>query len=54
MIDYPWSSYGSIVSLKPTRLQRMQVIKIFDTVENFKYYHTLNQDFKNIEDLLFD
>ncbi len=54
MVDYPWSSYGSILSIKPTKLQRKQVIEIFDTIENFKYYHSVNQNFESIDHLLIE
>jgi len=54
MVDYPWSSYGSIVSKKPTKLQRKQVIEIFDTIENFKYYHSVNQNSESIDHLLIE
>jgi len=52
--DYPWSSYGSIISTKPTRLQRKRVIELFDDVENFKYYHSKKQNLDNISDILID
>ncbi len=54
MIEYPWSSYGSVISEKPTKLQRKQVIEIFDDVTNFKYYHNRKQNLNNIEDLMID
>jgi len=54
MVDYPWSSYGSIVSIKPTKLQRKQVIEIFDTIENFKFYHSVNQNSESIDHLLIE
>ena len=54
MVDYPWSSYGSILSIKPTKLQRKQVIEIFDTIENFKYYHSVNQNSESIDHLLIE
>ena len=34
--EYPWSSYVSVLSKKPTKLQRDRVIEIFDDLENFK------------------
>ena len=37
--DYPWSSYLTCVSIKPTKLQREQVIGWFDNEANFKMYH---------------
>jgi len=40
--DYPWSSYMSCVSLKPTKLKREKVIAFFGTSETFKTYHRGN------------
>lgn len=52
MIEYPWSSYGTIISKKPTKLKRNRIIEIFDEVENFKFYHNRNQNLKNITDFM--
>jgi REP element-mobilizing transposase RayT len=54
MIEYPWSSYETIISKKPTKLKRNRIIEIFDDAENFKYYHSRKQNLKNIEDLMID
>lgn len=40
--DYPWSSYLSCVTLKPTKLKREKVIAIFGTSDTFKTYHRGN------------
>ena len=50
LIEYPWSSYLSCVSDKPTKLKRTVVIEIFENIENFKYVHeikdyNLNEEF---------
>jgi REP element-mobilizing transposase RayT len=37
--DYPWSSYGTILSLKPTRLQRDKVIGWFNSKGEFVDQH---------------
>jgi len=37
--DYPWSSYGSILSLKPTALQRDEVLQWFGGREEFIRIH---------------
>ena len=52
--EYPWSSYRSIISLKPTKLKRERVIEMFNDVENFKYYHSINQDLEKIKHLVID
>jgi putative transposase len=51
-MDYPWSSYLSCISLKPTNLQRDKVIGWFDNLGNFKQNHNLIIDIINIEKLL--
>jgi len=54
MIEYPWSSYDTIVSTKKTKLKRNKVINIFDDVANFKYFHSRKQNLNNINDLLIE
>jgi REP element-mobilizing transposase RayT len=41
--NYPWSSYSTCMSDKPTKLKREEVIAIFDDIENFKYVHELKK-----------
>ena len=38
-MDYPWSSYLTCISIKPTHLQRDAVIGWFDNAANFKTAH---------------
>ena len=38
-IKYLWTSYSSIISEKPTKLMRKEVIDWFEDIENFKYLH---------------
>lgn len=52
--DYPWSSYGSVVSDKPTKLKRDEVIAIYGSKENFIDYHKEEQDLETIFDLIID
>ncbi len=44
--EYPWSSYLSCVSIKPTHLHRDAVIGWFDDLGNFNYCH---DEFTRIE-----
>lgn len=46
--DYPWSSYGSIVSKKPTKLKREFVLNLFDDVENFVAVHRKEIDYSGL------
>jgi putative transposase len=52
--EYPWSSYGSILSEMPTKLRREDVIRIYGSKENFIVYHNEEQDLKNIFDISID
>ncbi|MFT4062850.1 MAG: transposase [Edaphocola sp.] len=46
--DYPFSSFGSIISDKETKLQRKEVLELFDGKQNFVQTHRLkkNLDFE--------
>ena len=45
-IEYPWSSYITCLSNKPTKLKRKEILGLFDDIDNFKYVHQLkNVDF---------
>ena len=39
IFDYPWSSYLTLVSVKPTKLSRKTVLGWFDDVGNFRETH---------------
>ncbi|MDR2474136.1 MAG: transposase [Tannerella sp.] len=47
-VEYPHSSYNTMISTKPTNLCRDEVIKMFGDVENFIYWH----DYKKIQHLI--
>ncbi len=51
-MDYPWSSYLSCVSIKPTKLKRENVIGWFDNEANFKSYHDKKLNIVGIEQWL--
>ena len=42
--QYPWSSYITCLSNKPTKLKRIEVIELFGDLENFKYVHELKKN----------
>ena len=48
-IEYPWTSYITSISEKPTKLKRDEVIKLFNDSENFKQQHNKKIDFAEIE-----
>jgi len=47
-IDYPWSTYKSIVSVKPTKVNRHAVLGVFDDLGTFKQLHQSKQDLSDI------
>ena len=51
-LEYPWSSYLSCISVKPTILKRDETIGWFDTEANFKTAHGEKMDFGDLEDWL--
>lgn len=51
---YPWSSYETIISNKPTRLKRNDVIALYGDAENFIYYHNEEQDLNGINSLIIE
>lgn len=48
-MDYPWSSYLTCISVKPTNLQRDTVIGWFDNKANFKTAHDHPGDVIDLE-----
>ncbi len=52
--DYPWSSYLSLVSVKPTKLSRENVLGYFNSQSEFIALHKTNDDFNDIEDLFME
>lgn len=51
-IEYPWSSYVTCISDKPTKLKRKKVIEMFNDIENFKYVHELKSNPFTVESFL--
>jgi len=48
-MDYPWSSYLTIISVKPTHVRRDEVMGWFDNAANFKAAHEKDQDDLDLE-----
>jgi len=48
-MDYPWSSYLTCISVKPTHLKRDEVIGWFDNEANFKSAHNDQEDVTDFE-----
>lgn len=51
-LEYPWTSYLTCVSLKPTKLNRNKVIGWFDDIGNFKTKHGEYMDWNDLEQWL--
>jgi len=51
---YPWSSYHSVVSKKPTLLKRNEVLDLYGTQENFINYHGQQQNVNEILDVVIE
>ncbi len=51
---YPWSSYDSVISEKPTKLKRTEVMEQFGDKENFIFYHKQQQNLNGISDLIIE
>jgi REP element-mobilizing transposase RayT len=51
-MDYGWSSYLTCISVRPTKLNRQEVMGWFDDTGNFKYYHEKRLQVENIEEWL--
>jgi REP element-mobilizing transposase RayT len=48
MNSYPWSSYDSILSEKPTKLMRKEILDIYGNRDEFLDYHSQKQNFNEI------
>lgn len=51
-IEYPWSSYLTCVSEKPTKLKRKKVISLFNNIEDLKTFHNKKEIFDSLENFL--
>ena len=49
MSDYPWSSYQSVLSIRPTRLNRNELIGWFTDKWEFINYHNQTQNMNAIQ-----
>ncbi len=51
-LEYPWSSYLTCISVKPTKLHRDAVIGWFDNDAGFRQWHNQKIEYKQIENWL--
>jgi putative transposase len=52
--DYPWTSYGAILSAYPSKLPQSQVIGWFDDKDNFREVHKQRERTELIEHLIIE
>jgi len=52
--EYPYSSYGSVLSEKVTKLNREEIISLFEGKDNLISYHAKEPDEKVIKSLIED
>jgi hypothetical protein len=51
---YPWSSYDSILSEKPTKIKRKEILKLYGNKEEFISYHMTNPNFNEITNFIIE
>jgi REP element-mobilizing transposase RayT len=51
---YPWSSYDSIISDKPTKLKRKEIIAIYGGKDEFVDYHNNNLNINEITNFIIE
>jgi REP element-mobilizing transposase RayT len=51
---YPWSSYKTILSTQPTKLKRLEVIELYEDLENFIFYHQQQHNLNDINNLIIE
>jgi REP element-mobilizing transposase RayT len=52
--EWPWSSYGTLLSDKPTRIQRAAVLGWFSTLASFTEAHSMDLDQRLLAPFLVD
>ncbi len=54
MIDYPWSSYQTIISIKESKLKREEVLGWFNNKSEFINIHKEKLDYRDIADFIIE
>jgi putative transposase len=52
--QYPWSSYQRIISGKPSKLKKEDILAWFNDAENYIVYHTQKADLERIKELIIE
>lgn len=51
---YPWSSFETIISDKPTKLKRDNILDIYGSKSDFIEFHNINQNLSNLKELIIE
>lgn len=51
---YPWSSFETIISDKPTKLKRDVILDIYGSKSDFIEFHNINQNLTNLKELIIE
>ncbi len=51
---YPWSSFETIISDKPTKLKRDNILDIYGSKSDFIEFHNINQNLTNLKELIIE
>ena len=51
---YPWSSFETIISDKPTKLKRDVILDIYGSKSDFIEFHNINQNLSNLKELIIE
>jgi REP element-mobilizing transposase RayT len=54
MVDYPWSSYLSIISVSKTNLKKDKVVGWFNSQADFIEFHNKEQNFESIKNIILE
>ena len=51
---YPWSSYDTILSEKPTKLKRKEIFDIYGSKNEFENYHNIKHNYNEISNFIIE
>ncbi len=54
MIEYPWSSYLTLTSEKPTKLNRKTTLEWFNSKQEFEEFHKMSQELNDLSTFLLE
>jgi len=51
---YPWSSYDTVLSEKPTKLKRKEIFDIYGSKNEFENYHNIKHNYNEISNFIIE